>query len=44
MSGRAVGRYMLTYMDDDTLIGRAQQGAGTFVFKRVGDDDLKHDK
>ena len=35
---------MLTYLDDDTLIGRAQQGAGTFVFKRVEDNDLTIDK
>lgn len=31
----SAGRYMLTYMDEDTLIGRAQTGAGVFIFQRA---------
>lgn len=33
-SGRGVGSYMLTYLDDDMLIGRAQGSGGTFIFVR----------
>lgn len=32
---------MLTYLDDDTLVGRAQAGAGTFIFKKVAESDLQ---
>jgi hypothetical protein len=39
-SRRAVGRYMLTYLDEDHLIGRAQAGGGTFVFDRAPDDEV----
>ena len=39
-SSYAVGRYMLSYLDDDTLLGRAQAGSGVFIFKKVDDGDL----
>lgn len=31
----AAGRYLLTYLDDTTLIGRANAPAGSFIFERV---------
>jgi hypothetical protein len=36
------GRYLLTYMDDRILIGRAQAGAGVFIFERIDDNDHEH--
>lgn len=34
-AGRAVGAgYLLTYLDEDMLIGRASGTAGTFIFTR----------
>jgi hypothetical protein len=41
---QATGRYMLTYLDEDTLIGRAQAGSGTFIFQRVDESDLDASK
>ncbi len=32
------GEYLLTYLDDDMLIGRQQAGAGTFIFERTSRD------
>ena len=32
--GAAVGTYHLTYLDEDTLVGRAAGSAGTFIFER----------
>jgi hypothetical protein len=40
--GGSTGRYLLTYMDEKVLIGRAQTGAGVFIFERVDEDDLEH--
>lgn len=37
---QAEGRYMLSYLDDDTLIGRAQAGGGSFVFRRADVEEL----
>jgi hypothetical protein len=39
--GQAAGRYLLSYMDDSMLIGRAQTGAGTFIFERANEADLQ---
>ena len=36
----AVGRYMLSYLDDDTLIGRSQTGGGSFIFQRAERSEL----
>ena len=41
---QAAGRYMLSYLDEDMLVGRAQAGSGTFIFKKVDDMDLKAPK
>jgi hypothetical protein len=38
IQGRNVGaNYILTYLDDDMLIGRASGLAGSFVFSRAQD-------
>lgn len=37
----AAGRYLLSYMDDRVLIGRAQAPSGVFIFERVDDLDLE---
>jgi hypothetical protein len=38
-AGRAVGAgYLLTYLDADVLVGRAQAPGGSFVFVRSDDD------
>ena len=34
-SGAPVGAYHLTYLDEDTLIGRANGAGGTFIFERA---------
>ena len=34
-SGAAVGAYLLSYLDETTLIGRASGSGGTFVFERA---------
>ena len=34
-TGAPVGAYHVTYLDEDTLIGRANGGGGTFIFDRV---------
>ena len=39
--GPTAGRYLLSYMDDRVLIGRAQAGAGVFIFERVDESDLE---
>lgn len=33
-AGAAVGSYLLSYMDEDMLIGRASASGGTFIFQR----------
>ena len=33
--GAAVGAYLLSYLDDTTLIGRASGSGGTFIFERA---------
>lgn len=35
-----VGRYMLTYMDGDCLVGRAQAAGGVFIFDRAPNDEV----
>jgi len=34
-SGAPVGAYHITYLDEDTLIGRANGAGGTFIFERA---------
>jgi hypothetical protein len=34
--GAPVGSYRITYVDEDTLIGRANGAGGTFIFRRHG--------
>jgi len=33
--GAAVGAYLLSYLDETTLIGRASGSGGTFIFERA---------
>jgi len=40
-ASQAVGQYMLSYLDDDTLIGRSQVGGGTFIFRRADPTELE---
>ena len=34
-SGAPVGAYHITYLDEDTLVGRANGAGGTFIFERA---------
>ena len=39
-TGAPVGSYHITYLDEDTLIGRANGAGGTFIFERHGEAEF----